>query len=97
MRKDLIDRIGFVCPACSWAGGDSVTLELAIEKEVDGDVLSGHLSCGACPRRYPILEGVAVRQAREKVVRSCVMLAFPRLREIHGQSLSFDRVTNRTQ
>ncbi|MHC4469463.1 MAG: methyltransferase domain-containing protein [Planctomycetota bacterium] len=60
MRNDLIDRIELVCPACSWTGGDPAPLKLTAEKEVDGDVISGHFSCPGCPRRFPILEGVAV-------------------------------------
>jgi hypothetical protein len=42
-----------------------------------------------------VLEGMAVRQTREKVVRGCVVLAFSRLVEIYRQSLSLDRMTNR--
>jgi SAM-dependent methyltransferase len=60
MRKDLIEIVGFVCPVCSWEEGTPVPLELVVEQERSGEVLSGHFGCTGCPRRYPVLEGVAV-------------------------------------
>ena len=60
MKRSSIDRLNLSCPACCSGGGDPVSLELTIEHEVDGDVISGHFECTACPRRFPVLEGVAV-------------------------------------
>jgi len=60
MLRSSIDRLNLSCPACSSSGGDPVSLELAIEHEVDGDVISGHFTCRSCSRRFPVLEGVAV-------------------------------------
>lgn len=60
MRKELLDRVEFCCPVCSWANGSPVPLELITESERAGDVISGHFRCVECPRRYPVIEGVAV-------------------------------------
>jgi len=60
MLRSSIDRLNLSCPACSSSGGDPVSLTLTIEHEVDGDVISGYFECTACPRRFPVLEGVAV-------------------------------------
>jgi SAM-dependent methyltransferase len=60
MKRHLLDRLTLVCPACAWDGGAEASLDLTVHQETDGDVLSGHLACPTCPRRYPILEGVAV-------------------------------------
>ena len=46
MRRDLIDILA--CPV------DKAPLELVIEQEVDGDVVSGRLTCPRCARVYPI-------------------------------------------
>ncbi len=60
MRIDLVEKLDFVCPVCTWAGGAPAPLELTVESEAGGDVRSGHFRCPVCPRRYPILDGVAV-------------------------------------
>ena len=60
MRHDLLDRLSLYCPSCAWEGKDPAPLDLTVQKEVAGDVHSGYLGCPACPRRYPVLEGVAV-------------------------------------
>ncbi|MCU0725587.1 MAG: methyltransferase domain-containing protein [Planctomycetes bacterium] len=60
MRRNLVDRLSFVCPVCSWSGSEPVPLSLSVDREVAGEVVSGAFRCGNCPRRYPILDGVAV-------------------------------------
>ncbi len=60
MRRELTERFSFTCPVCTWERGEPAPLELLVEREIDGDILSGHFRCPACPRRYPVIEGVAV-------------------------------------
>jgi SAM-dependent methyltransferase len=60
MLKSAIQRLALACPTCSAAGGVPVSLSLCAEIEVEGDVISGHFECPECPRRFPILDGVAV-------------------------------------
>jgi SAM-dependent methyltransferase len=60
MHRSSIDRLNLSCPACSSSGGEPVRLGLSIEREVDGELVSGHFECPDCARRFPVLEGVAV-------------------------------------
>jgi SAM-dependent methyltransferase len=60
MRRNLVERLPFVCPVCSSSGHEPVPLSLSVEREVGNEVVSGAFRCGHCPRRYPILDGVAV-------------------------------------
>jgi len=50
MQPQLMEIL--VCPMCK---GD---LDLAVEKEVDGDIVTGTLTCKACHERYPIEDGI---------------------------------------
>jgi len=51
MRKQLLDRL--VCPQCH---GD-LTCDV-VETRDDGDIMTGHLDCPACPARYPVTGGI---------------------------------------
>lgn len=46
-----------ICPACL---PRERPLELRVEREEDGDVVAGMLSCRACSGRFPIRDGIAV-------------------------------------
>lgn len=46
-----------ICPACL---PREFPLELRADREEDGDVISGFLSCLKCRRRFPIRDGIAV-------------------------------------
>ena len=50
MRHDLMEIL--VCPLCK---GE---LTLTVEKEEDGEILSGKLVCPACKETYPIDDGI---------------------------------------
>lgn len=50
MRRDLMDILA--CPVCKG------TLALSVEREEDGEVMEGVLTCEACQARYPIEEGI---------------------------------------
>lgn len=50
MKKDLMNILA--CPECK---GD---LRLAVETEVEGDVISGSLLCPKCPHSYPIIDSI---------------------------------------
>ena len=50
MKKDLVNILA--CPV------DKALLELSIEKDVDGEVMSGGLKCTRCGHVYPIEEGI---------------------------------------
>jgi uncharacterized protein YbaR (Trm112 family) len=52
MRKDLMDIL--VCPVCKGK------LELKVEKEEGGEIVSGGLFCPCCKVNYPINEGIPV-------------------------------------
>jgi SAM-dependent methyltransferase len=60
MRADVIERLSFVCPVCSWRGDEEARLVPSVEAATGHEILSGHFSCPECPRRYPVLEGVGV-------------------------------------
>ena len=46
MRRDLMEILA--CPVCK---GE---LTLTVEKEEDGEIVTGSLHCAACDQRYPI-------------------------------------------
>ena len=50
MKKELVDILA--CPV------DKAPLELRIDKEEGGEVLSGGLHCARCGHLYPIEEGI---------------------------------------
>ena len=50
MKKDLMDILA--CPTCKGA------LELTIEKEGEGEVISGTLICVPCSETYPIVDSI---------------------------------------
>jgi len=50
MKKDILEIL--VCPVCR--GG----LELNMEEEREGKVISGALHCSKCDVRYPIEDGI---------------------------------------
>lgn len=50
MKRDLIDILA--CPV------DKSPLELAVDREADGDVISGRLTCTRCAQVYPIRESI---------------------------------------
>jgi uncharacterized protein YbaR (Trm112 family) len=55
MKSFLLPHL--ICPACL---PREHRLELTADRERDGDVTAGHLSCRACRRRFPIRDGVAL-------------------------------------
>ncbi|MBO8181512.1 MAG: methytransferase partner Trm112 [Archaeoglobus sp.] len=50
MKKDLMEILA--CPVCK---GD---LELKIDEEKDGEVISGTIICKKCGEKYPIEDGI---------------------------------------
>ncbi|HNO65818.1 MAG TPA: methytransferase partner Trm112 [Tepidiformaceae bacterium] len=50
MQQQLMDIL--ICPMCK---GD---LELKVEKEQDGEIVTGTIICKACRERYPIEDGI---------------------------------------
>ncbi|MGB9985783.1 methytransferase partner Trm112 [Salarchaeum japonicum] len=50
MKEDLLDIV--CCPL------DKHDLELAIDEEDDGDIVSGTLTCTECGEAYPIKDGI---------------------------------------
>ena len=50
MRKELLDIL--VCPMCK------SELQLSDEEIIDGNIISGLLSCKDCFEQYPITEGI---------------------------------------
>ena len=50
MKKDLMDILA--CPECR---GE---LQLTVEAEVEGNVVSGLLMCPRCPHSYPIIDSI---------------------------------------
>lgn len=50
MKKDLMNILA--CPECK------DELHLTVEKEVDGDVISGLLLCSKCQSSYPIVDSI---------------------------------------
>jgi len=50
MKEDLLDIV--CCPL------DKHDLELAIDEEDDGDIVSGTLTCTECGEAYPIEDGI---------------------------------------
>ncbi len=50
MNKDLLDII--CCPVCK---GD---LKLLVDKEEEGEIISGTLVCEKCGNKYPIEDGI---------------------------------------
>ena len=50
MRRDLMDIL--VCPVCKGP------LELAVEREEDGEIITGTLTSAACNTTYPIEDGI---------------------------------------
>ena len=50
MRRDLMDIL--VCPVCK------DPLELVVEREEDGEVLTGTLASPGCGATYPIEDGI---------------------------------------
>lgn len=50
MKKELMDILA--CPVCKGP------LELEVDEEAGGDVVTGTLYCRACPERYPIIDSI---------------------------------------
>lgn len=50
MQQQLMQIL--VCPMCK------ADLELKIEKEADGEIITGTLTCTGCRERYPIEDGI---------------------------------------
>lgn len=50
MQHQLMEIL--VCPICK---GD---LQLTIESEVDGEIVTGELRCAACNETYPIVDRI---------------------------------------
>ena len=50
MKRELMDIL--VCPVCK---GE---LELDVEEEEEGDIVTGILYCRACDTGYPILDSI---------------------------------------
>lgn len=50
MKRALMDILA--CPVCKGP------LELKVQTEDGGEVLSGSLHCGRCPEDYPIEDGI---------------------------------------
>jgi uncharacterized protein len=57
MKKTLMDLL--CCPVCKG------TLNLHIEKEEGGEIISGSLQCTHCKVSYPISEGIPDLLPRE--------------------------------
>ena len=54
MKRFLLPHL--ICPACL---PKEYPLNLITEREADGDIISGTLTCTKCKRRFPIKEGIA--------------------------------------
>ena len=54
MKRFLLPHL--VCPACL---PKEYRLSVSVDHERDGDIVTGHLSCNKCRRRFPIREGIA--------------------------------------
>jgi len=50
VRKDLMEILA--CPLCKGP------LELTVEEEREGEVITGHLLCPRCSERYPIEDSI---------------------------------------
>ena len=50
MQQRLMEIL--VCPMCR------ADLELKVEKESDGEIVTGTLICTSCRERYPIEDGI---------------------------------------
>lgn len=50
MRKDLVDIL--CCPTCK------EDLELKVDKEENGDIITGSFTCKKCKNTYPIKDGI---------------------------------------
>jgi len=50
MKRELMDILA--CPVCK------EKLELAVETEADGEVITGSLYCPKCDVRYPITDSI---------------------------------------
>jgi uncharacterized protein YbaR (Trm112 family) len=50
MKKELMDIL--VCPACK------EELELIVEEEKEGEIISGSLRCRKCKEDYPIVDSI---------------------------------------
>ena len=50
MKRELVDVLA--CPVCKG------TLELAVEKENEREVVSGSLYCGKCGVHYPVVDTI---------------------------------------
>ena len=63
MRREHLERLQPICPACRAVGRDAPTLELGSVARADGDdVLEGVLVCPErlCRREHPIVDGIPV-------------------------------------
>lgn len=63
MRRDHLDRLGLICPACRAFGREPSPLALGVVLREDGDdVLEGALQCQApgCLREHPIVDGIPI-------------------------------------
>ena len=50
MKRELMDIL--CCPACK------KDLELTVEEEKDGEIITGNLHCKNCSRDFPIEEAI---------------------------------------
>jgi uncharacterized protein YbaR (Trm112 family) len=50
MRRDLMDILA--CPLCKG------TLELKVEREEEGEIVTGSLTCVQCNETYPIEDSI---------------------------------------
>ena len=50
MKRELVDLL--CCPTCK------TDLELTVDKETDGEIVTGHFICVKCKTKYPIKDGI---------------------------------------
>ena len=50
MKRELVDLL--CCPTCK------TDLELTVDKETDGEIVTGHFICVKCKIKYPIKDGI---------------------------------------
>lgn len=55
MKSFLLSRL--ICPACL---PKEYPLDLSDDREAEGDIITGNLSCRKCRRNFPIRDGIAI-------------------------------------